>query len=115
MDFQIRRGDIVWVHMRDGDGHEQLGKRPAVVIQNDIGNFYSPTTIIAPLTSSKKKKQLPTHVCFDGCYGLYGEQTVLLEQIVTIDKKRIASVAGTVERGTLEKINEAIRASLGLE
>lgn len=116
-DYRFKRGDIVYVDMPQGDtrGSEQSGIRPALIIQNDIGNKYSPTVIVSFLTTRKKTK-LPTHVTVDANEetGLEFPSTVLLEQIKTIDKSRITKRVGQVSSNMVECINRALSVSVGL-
>lgn len=113
MDRAIKRGDLIYLNFDPIVGSEQGGPRPAVVVQNDIGNKYSPTVIIAPITSKAKKTSLPTHVDLTNkC--LEKNSMVLLEQIKTIDKSRIESYIGTVSDDEMKLIEKALRASLGM-
>lgn len=114
--MEIKRGDILLAILNPSIGSEQGGKRPVVVIQNNIGNKYSPTVIVAPITSNLNKTKLPTHVeikNYSEC-GLDKESIILLEQIDTIDKSRIIKKISKVDDLTLMKINEAIFISLDL-
>lgn len=114
----IRRGDIMWVDFGTGSGSEQNGIRPAIIIQNNIGNKYSPTVIVAPITSQINKAKLPTHVEIKSSkYGLSEDSVLLAEQIRTIDKTRISSngYIGSLDNIDLDKLNYAISISLGLE
>jgi len=112
--MKIKRGDILLVFLNPSVGSEQGGKRPVVVIQNNIGNKYSPTIIVAPITSKQNKAKLPTHVEIDDYQicGLDKPSIVLLEQIETIDKSRIIKKLNCVNENTLRKINEAIKISI---
>ena len=111
----VTRGDIVWVKMGGNKiGSEQGGTRPAVVIQNDIGNKYSPTIIIAFITSQLSKRKMPTHVLLGKNEGLEKESIMLGEQIATIDKIRITGYIGRVQSEKMEEINNAIKISLGV-
>ncbi len=113
MDRAIKRGDLVYLNFDPIIGSEQGGPRPAVVVQNDIGNKHSPTVIIAPVTSKTKKTNLPTHVRLTSkCLERYS--MVLLEQIKTIDKSRIASYIGTLTDEEMKMIEKALRISLGM-
>lgn len=113
MDIRIKRGDMVYLNTEPIVGSEQGGPRPAVVIQNDMGNKYSPTVIIAPVTTKAKKYNMPTHVCLTSkC--LQRESMVLLEQIKTVDKSRIESYIGTVSEEEMKMIDKALRISLGM-
>jgi len=96
-------------------GSEQGGVRPVLVIQNDIGNKYSPTVIVSAITSQINKAKLPTHVEINGTeYGLNKDSVILLEQIRTIDKKRLREKIGHFDQEMMEKVNEALQISLGL-
>lgn len=86
----IRRGEVFFADLHGGVGYEQNGERPVVVLQNDMGNRYSPTVIVAPLTSSRTKKPLPTHVWCGADSGLLKNSCILLEQIRVIDKTRLS-------------------------
>lgn len=107
----IRRGQIYYADLSPAIGSEQGGIRPVIIIQNDIGNKYSPTTIIAPLTSRQTKAKLPTHVDLC-CDCLTKSSVVLLEQIRIIDKKRLTSYVGMVNDMT--DIDHALKVSVGL-
>ena len=110
----IKRGDVYYADLDPVIGSEQKGHRPIIVIQNDIGNLYSPTTIAAMVTSSQKKK-LPTHVhVIDEDSGLSDDSIVMLEQIRTIDKQRLGSMIGHVSDETMELIEDAALCSLGI-
>ncbi|HZK57522.1 MAG TPA: type II toxin-antitoxin system PemK/MazF family toxin [Clostridia bacterium] len=111
----IRKGDIYYADLSPVVGSEQGGVRPVLVVQNDIGNRYSPTIIIAAITSQINKGKLPTHVEIKGDdYGLSKDSVLLLEQIRTIDKKRLGEKIGHVEDDIIEKVDDALRISLGL-
>ena len=111
----IRKGDIYYADLSPVIGSEQGGIRPVLVVQNDIGNRYSPTIIIAAITSQINKAKLPTHVELRGDdYGLPKDSVLLLEQIRTIDKKRLGEKIGHVKEDVIEKVNDALRISLGL-
>lgn len=107
----IRRGDIYYVLLNGAAGHEQFGDRPAVVIQNNTGNRFSPTVIVAPLTSQEKRMHLPTHV-----YVSVGEHgsVALLEQIATVDKRSLGQKLGKLTSWEMERINSALAVSIGL-
>ena len=110
----VKRGDVYYADLDPVIGSEQNGHRPIIVIQNDIGNLYSPTTIAAMVTSSQKKK-LPTHVHVkDEGSGLSDDSIVMLEQIRTIDKKRLGSMIGHVSDKTMALIEDAALCSLGI-
>src|SRR3989338_6547275 len=111
----IRRGDLFYVDLSPTRGSEQRGRRPVLVIQNDIGNEVSPTTIIAPLTTKSFAKEYPTNVNIPkGIGGLKENSTVLLSQIRTIDKSRLENRIGHLPESYLAKVAEAIKVSLGL-
>lgn len=113
--MQIRRGDIYYADLSPVVGSEQGGMRPVLIIQNDIGNRYSPTVIAAAITSQLTKAKLPTHidVFADRC-GLSRDSVVLLEQIRTIDKRRLKEKMGHLDDTVMAKVNEAISVSFGL-
>jgi len=114
--MKIRRGDIVLVNLDPVIGSEQGKIRPAVVMQNDMGNEYSPITIIAPITSKIFSKEFPTNVKITQKEsGLKEDSTVLLNQIRTIDKSRITRKISTLNAETMSRINLAIKISLALE
>ncbi len=112
--LDLRRGDIVIVDFGKQIGSEQSGKRPALIIQNDKGNKFSPTVIICGITSQNKKK-IPTHVevCPEET-GLKYHSVILFEQVRTIDKSRVYDVIGHVSENLLEKCNKSIAISFGL-
>lgn len=113
--MSIKRGDIYFADLNPVVGSEQGGQRPVLVIQNNIGNEYSPTIIVAAITSKIDKAKLPTHVEIEASkYGLDKNSVVLLEQIRTIDKRRLVAKLAHVERELLEKVDEALKISLGL-
>lgn len=109
----IKRGEIYYANISPGIGCEQAGNRPVLILQNDIGNKYSTTTIIAPITGRKTTRCLPTHVRI-GAAGLARSSIVLLEQIRVIDKRRLGRYVGKLSRRTMWKIDRAITVSLGL-
>lgn len=111
----IKKGDVYFTDIDVGIGSEQHGYRPVVVIQNDIGNKKSPTVIVAMITSSLYKMDLPTHVLiYDGINGLQRDSVVLLEQIQTIDKKRLKSYVGRLSSNTMNNIENALLKSFGI-
>lgn len=111
----IKRGDIYYADLSPVIGSEQGGVRPVLVVQNDIGNRYSPTVIIVAITSQINKAKLPTHVEIKGSdYGLPKDSVLLLEQIRTIDKRRLEEKIGHVTEDIMDKVNEALLVSLGL-
>ena len=114
MNETILRGDVWYADLSPVMGSEQGGVRPVVVIQNDIGNKHSPTTIVAPITSRIGKKQLPTHITFNGC-GLAKDSVILMEQIRTIDKGRLKQKMGSLTNEKWEVVNKALKVSLALD
>ncbi|MBI2176078.1 type II toxin-antitoxin system PemK/MazF family toxin [Candidatus Woesearchaeota archaeon] len=112
---EVKRGDIWLVNLDPTTGHEIKKSRPAVIIQNDLGNKFSPITIIAPLTSQKLESIYPFEVLLmKKNFGLEKDSKALLNQIRAIDKKRLIRRLGKVDIDTLEKIDYAIKISLGL-
>ena len=110
----IQRGDIYLVNLNDQVGSEQGGIRPAVIVQNEIGNNFSPTTLICPLTTKKKSLSV-THVDLSkDSDGVAMDSTVLCEQIRVIDKSRIVKKLGQIDRDKLNDINKKILVSLGI-
>lgn len=111
----IKRGDIFYADLSPVIGSEQGGVRPVLVVQNDIGNKYSPTIIIAAITSQINKAKLPTHVEITGQeYGLPKDSVVLLEQIRTIDKKRLREKIGRFNDEMMRYVDDALKISVGL-
>lgn len=115
MTMIVRRGEIYYADLSPVVGSEQGGVRPVLIVQNDIGNKYSPTVIVAAITSQINKAKLPTHVELSASeYGLPKDSVILLEQIRTIDKKRLREKICTLSSEVMEKVNEALQISLGL-
>ena len=114
-DWIYRRGDIYLANLNPFTGSEQGGRRPVLVLQNNDGNFYCPTLIVAPLTSRFKKPNQPTHCCFEKVRGLAEPSMVSLEQIKTIDKCRIEKYLGRMTKEQMLKVEDAIKESLGME
>ncbi len=113
--MEVSRGDVFYADLNPVIGSEQGGVRPVVVIQNDIGNKYSPTVIVAAITSKIDKAKLPTHVeIAAGSSRLEKDSVILLEQIRTLDKKRLQRKVTSLEKETIKKVNKAIEISLGL-
>ena len=111
----ILRGDIYYADLRPVVGSEQGGIRPVLIVQNDIGNRHSPTVICAAITSQMHKAKLPTHVALDSDkYDLAKDSVVLLEQLRTIDKKRLKEKIGRIDDKLIEKVNTALMISFGL-
>ena len=114
-DWVYRRGDVYWVNLDPFFGSEQGGTRPVLVLQNDDGIFNSPTLIVAPMSSRiYKRTDLPAHVVLDRVEGLNGPSLVMLEQIKTIDKKRVKSYIGRFTRGQMDMIDDALSGTLGI-
>ena len=111
----IKRGDIYYADLSPVIGSEQGGIRPVLIVQNDVGNKFSPTVIAAAITSQRDKTNLPTHIKVDadGC-GLSKDSIVLLEQVRTIDKQRLKEKMGSLSVGAMDKINHALSVSFGL-
>jgi mRNA interferase MazF len=111
----IRRGDIFFADLSPVVGSEQGGTRPVLVLQNDIGNQYSPTTIVAAITSQISKAKLPTHVEVSArTSGLEKDSVILLEQIRTIDKSRLMDKVAALNDDVMERVSQSIEISLGL-
>ena len=114
--LSIRKGDLYFADLSPVMGSEQGGVRPVLVVQNDVGNKYSPTIIVAAITSRQNKADLPTHVAIAaGGNGLSKDSTVLLEQLRTIDKKRLKERLGTIDKTRLPEVDEALSISLGID
>ena len=113
--MSIRRGEIYYADLSPVVGSEQGGVRPVLIVQNDIGNKYSPTVIAAAITSQREKSKLPTHIELAGenC-GLQKNSIVLLEQIRTIDKRRLKEKMGMLDSGSMSQIDNALSVSFGL-
>lgn len=115
IELEIRRGDLVIADLSPVVGSEQGGLRPVLVIQNDVGNRFSPTVIIAAITSQIEKSKLPTHVELSARdFGLVRNSVVLLEQVRTIDKRRIQQKLGRLDSKTMELVDDALAISVGL-
>ena len=111
----VKRGDIFYADLSPVVGSEQGGVRPVLIIQNDVGNKYSPTVIVAAITSQINKAKLPTHIEIQSSEcGLSKDSVVLLEQIRTIDKRRLKEHMGHLDDGSMNKIDEALSISFGL-
>lgn len=111
----VRRGDIYYADLSPVVGSEQGGVRPVLVIQNDIGNKFSPTVIVSAITSQLDKARLPTHIEISGeDYGLQKNSVVLLEQVRTIDKRRLREKAGHLDDYLMRRVDHALRTSFGL-
>lgn len=113
--MEISRGDIFYADLSPVVGSEQGGVRPVLVVQNDVGNKFSPTVIIAAITSQLSKAKLPTHIELNHAkYNLPKDSVVLLEQIRTLDKRRLKEKLSTIDHATMQQIDVAILVSLGI-
>lgn len=113
--MNVRRGDIFYADLSPVVGSEQGGVRPVLIVQNDVGNKYSPTVIAAAITSQRDKTNLPTHIELNaGKTGLLKDSIVLLEQVRTIDKHRLKEKMGTLDDCMMDQVNQAISVSFGL-
>lgn len=110
----LKRGDIYMADLSPVKGSEQGGLRPVLVIQNNIGNRFSPTIVIAAITSKINKAKLPTHVEVHKEQGFAKDSVILLEQIRTIDKKRLSGFVTTLDEKMMKNVNDAIMCSLGI-
>ena len=111
----VKRGDIYYADLSPVVGSEQGGIRPVLVIQNDIGNKYSPTVIAAAITIQINKAKMPTHIELAAKdYGLNKDSVILLEQIRTIDKRRLREKIGRIDDGLMASVNNALSISFGL-
>lgn len=111
----VKRGDIYYADLSPVVGSEQGGIRPVLIVQNDVGNRYSPTVIAAAITSRINKAKMPTHI--ELCakeYGLNKDSVILLEQIRTIDKQRLREKTGRLDEKLMKRVNEALSVSFGL-
>lgn len=111
----VKRGDVYFADLSPVVGSEQGGVRPVLVIQNDIGNRFSPTVIVAAITAQIQKVKLPTHVEIDAKkYGFERDSVILLEQIRTIDKQRLTDKITHLDEVMMIRVDEALQISLGL-
>ena len=112
--MEIKRGELYYADLSPVVGSEQGGVRPVLVVQNDVGNKYSPTVIVCAITSKLTKAKLPTHVeMVEGESGLMKDSVVLLEQIRTLDKRRLKEKVGVVDKDKMKRIDKALLISLG--
>ncbi|MBQ9736244.1 MAG: type II toxin-antitoxin system PemK/MazF family toxin [Clostridia bacterium] len=113
--MNIKRGDIYYADLSPVVGSEQGGLRPVLIVQNDVGNRYSPTVIAAAITSKMGKNRLPTHIdIYARDVGLAKDSVILLEQVRTLDKRRLREKMGHLEDSVMLRVNEAISVSFGL-
>lgn len=111
----VHRGEIYYADLSPVVGSEQGGLRPVLIVQNDVGNKHSPTVIAAAITSQREKAKLPTHIELGGgTCGLAKDSVVLLEQIRTLDKKRLKEKMGALDTGSMTAVNSALTVSFGL-
>ncbi|KGX87832.1 MULTISPECIES: type II toxin-antitoxin system PemK/MazF family toxin [Pontibacillus] len=111
----VKRGDVYFADLSPVVGSEQGGVRPVLILQNDIGNRFSPTVIVAAITAQIQKAKLPTHVEIDAeRYGFERDSVILLEQIRTIDKQRLTDKITNLDDSMMTKVDEALQISLGL-
>ena len=111
----VKRGELYFADLSPVVGSEQGGTRPVLVVQNNVGNKYSPTVIIAAITSQLSKAKLPTHIELSReRYNLQKDSVVLLEQIRTLDKKRLKEKIGSIDKLTMQQVDIAIMISLGI-
>ncbi len=113
--MNVKRGDIYYADLSPVVGSEQGGVRPVLIVQNDVGNKYSPTVIAAAITSQHDKSRMPTHINVNGdSCGLSKDSVVLLEQVRTIDKQRLKERMGNLSNNDMNKIDRALYVSFGL-
>ena len=113
--MEIKRGDIYYADLSPVVGSEQGGVRPVLIVQNDVGNKYSPTVIAAAITSQQDKSRMPTHINVNGdTCGLSKDSVVLLEQVRTIDKQRLKERMGHLAESKMSDVNKALFVSFGL-
>ena len=113
---RIRRGDIYYADLRSVVGSEQGGIRPVVILQNNTGNQFSPTTIAAAITSRDEKHKLPTHIRIGGqFYGLHQNSMILLEQVRTLDRRRLRDYIGCLDKETMQAVDRGLTVSLGMK
>ena len=112
----VRRGEIYYADLSPVVGSEQGGMRPVLIVQNDVGNRYSPTVIAAAITSQQNKARLPTHIEIEArTYGLTKNSVVLLEQVRTLDKRRLRERMGCLDEKAMQRVDGVIAISLGLK
>lgn len=111
----VKRGEIYYADLSPVVGSEQGGIRPVLIVQNDVGNKHSPTVIAAAITSKQEKNKLPTHISVQASScGLAKDSVVLLEQVRTLDKRRLKERMGELDSGSMQQVNDALQVSLGL-
>ena len=113
--MNVHRGDIYYADLSPVVGSEQGGVRPVLIIQNDVGNKFSPTVIAAAITSQRDKTNLPTHIEVDAQgSGLIKDSVVLLEQLRTLDNQRLLEKMGRLDKKSMSRVNQALSISFGL-
>ena len=113
--MNIKRGEIYYADLSPVIGSEQGGVRPVLIVQNDVGNKYSPTVIAAAITSQHEKAKMPTHIDLSAeCCGLSKDSIVLLEQVRTIDKQRLKEKMGTIDTAAMNRVDKALSVRFGL-
>jgi mRNA interferase MazF len=115
MGKQIKRGDIYYADLSPCVGSEQGGCRPVIVVQNDVGNKYSPTVIVTPITSQPRINHMPTHVQIPRIHGLESDSIALIEQIRTLDRHRLTEYIGRIGEKLMLEINQALAVCIGIE
>jgi len=110
----IRRGALFYADLNPVVGSEQGGTRPVLILQNDVGNHFSPTVVAAAITSRKAKNSLPTHVSLENVPGLAPTSLLLLEQLRTIDRKRLRGYIGCINKEKMLEVNAALAISVGI-
>ena len=115
MQMQVKRGEMYYADLSPVIGSEQNGFRPVLIIQNDTGNRHSPTVVVAAITGKPKKAELPTHYPLPAGNGLEIPSVVLLEQVRTIDKRRLDNYIGRLNKAIMKGIDRALAVSMGLD
>lgn len=116
MDNQVKRGDIYYADLSPVVGSEQGGVRPVLIVQNNVGNKHSPTVIAAAITSQLNKAKMPTHIELGArSFGLTKDSVILMEQIRTLDKRRLREKMGCLDADYMNRVDEALAVSFGLE
>ncbi|MBQ8588805.1 MAG: type II toxin-antitoxin system PemK/MazF family toxin [Clostridia bacterium] len=116
MIFMVKRGDIFYADLSPVVGSEQGGIRPVLIVQNDVGNRYSPTVIVAAITSKINKAKMPTHIELEGTrHGLTKDSVILAEQVRTIDKRRLKEKIGHIDDKLMHSIDCALKISFGID
>ena len=113
--MKVKRGEVFYADLSPVVGSEQGGVRPVLIVQNDVGNRFSPTVIAAAITSRSHKTELPTHIKLGACScGLAKDSIVLLEQVRTLDKTRLREKMGELDEHAMQRVDEALSISFGL-